>query len=115
MDKLKMSLGAIYLALKSRETPVWLKLATLGTVIYILSPLDLIPDVPFLGYLDDVTLLSILIYLLKNGIPKDIMRRSREEMLRKIRTVNRNSRNTVDSVMFDYDESDKTSGPAHRN
>ena len=108
MDKLKMSLGAIYMALKNPKTPIWLKLATIAVVIYILSPIDLIPDYPILGYIDDVTLLSFMIYLLKNGIPKDVMKRSQEEILRRKQKMNRDAEQTANEMIIDYVEPDKS-------
>ncbi len=36
-NRLKMSIAAIYLALKKKETPIWIKIAVVGTVVYILS------------------------------------------------------------------------------
>jgi len=41
----------------------------LAVVIYVISPIDLIPDflVPFLGWIDDTVLISMLIYFLRTG------------------------------------------------
>ncbi len=104
MNKLRMSLGAIYLALKKKETPLWLKLATIGTVIYILSPVDLIPDIPIIGYLDDVTLLSFLIVLLQKGIPEDILEKSRQEFQKQKNKYTKQAQKTVNENIIDYDE-----------
>ena len=53
--KLKTDIPALFLALKDRKTPVLAKLFAAITVIYALSPIDLIPDfIPVLGYLDSV-------------------------------------------------------------
>lgn len=109
MDKLKTGLSAVYMALKNPRTPVWLKFATILTVVYILSPIDLVPDYPILGYIDDVTLLSFLIYLLKNGIPKDVMQRSREEILRRKRKMNQDAEQTANEMIIDYSEPDDSS------
>jgi uncharacterized membrane protein YkvA (DUF1232 family) len=44
------------------------------TAAYALSPIDLIPDfIPVLGYLDDLILLPLFIYLTIRLIPPDIM------------------------------------------
>jgi len=42
---------------------------TLAVMIYVISPIDLIPDfmVPFLGWIDDTVLISMLIYYLRTG------------------------------------------------
>ena len=41
----------------------------LAVVIYVISPYDIIPDfmVPFLGWIDDTVLISMLIYFLRTG------------------------------------------------
>ena len=71
--KLKTDLPAVFLALKKKETPVYAKLLAGITVLYALSPIDLIPDfVPVLGYLDDVIILPALVALTVKLIPKEI-------------------------------------------
>ena len=99
-EKIKMSVSALYLALTKKEKPLWIKIVVIVTVIYILSPVDAIPDVPFLGYLDDITLLSLMIYILNKGIPSDIMQRCREEVERRIKnTVNEVSQKAEENVI----------------
>ena len=71
--KLKTDLPAVFLALKKKETPVYAKILAGITVLYALSPIDLIPDfVPVLGYLDDVIILPALVALAVKLIPKEI-------------------------------------------
>ena len=58
--KLKTDIPAIFLALKDHETPLLAKIFAGITVIYALSPIDLVPDfIPVLGYLDDLILLPM--------------------------------------------------------
>lgn len=46
----------------------WLILALILVLIYIISPIDLIPDlIPFIGRLDDIFLAVITIYYLRYG------------------------------------------------
>ena len=77
--------------------------------VYILSPIDLIPDYPILGYIDDVTLLSFMIFLLKNGIPKDVMQRSQEEILRRKHKLIQDAEQTANEVIINYSKSDDSS------
>ena len=71
--KLKPDLPAVFLALKKKETPVYAKILAGITVLYALSPIDLIPDfVPVLGYLDDVIILPARVALTVKLIPKEI-------------------------------------------
>ena len=48
--------------------PFWLILALILVAIYIISPIDLIPDmIPYIGRLDDIFLAVITIYYLRYG------------------------------------------------
>lgn len=50
------------------------------TVAYALSPIDLIPDfVPILGYLDDLILIPIFIWITIKLVPDDVMAQSRKQ------------------------------------
>lgn len=78
--QLKTDIPALYLCLKSKETPVLPKILAAITVAYALSPVDLIPDfIPVLGYLDDIILLPALIALIIRLIPKETLWQFREE------------------------------------
>lgn len=71
-EQLKKDVPTVFLALGDKETPLIAKIFAGMTVIYALSPVDLIPDfVPVLGYLDDVILLPLLITLTILLIPAD--------------------------------------------
>lgn len=73
--KLKSNLAAIYLALKRKDTPILAKGLAAITIGYALSPIDLIPDfIPLLGYLDDIIILPVLIWVTLKVIPQDIMK-----------------------------------------
>ena len=78
--KLKTDIPALFLALKDRKTPVLAKLFAAITVIYALSPIDLIPDfIPVLGYLDDLIILPALVALTIRFIPKDLLEEKRTQ------------------------------------
>lgn len=77
--KLKTDIPAIFLALKDKETPLLAKIFAGITVVYALSPIDLVPDfIPVLGYLDDVIILPALVALTIQFIPKEVLERCRE-------------------------------------
>ncbi|WP_444641307.1 YkvA family protein [Caproiciproducens sp. R1] len=78
--ELKTDIPAVFLSLKSSDTPVVAKVFACITVVYALSPIDLIPDfIPVLGYLDDVILLPALISLTIKLIPDTIFEQYRKE------------------------------------
>jgi uncharacterized membrane protein YkvA (DUF1232 family) len=78
--KLKTDIPAVYIALKKKETPLIAKILAGITVGYALSPIDLIPDfIPVLGYLDDLIILPILIFLTIKTIPKELFAECQKE------------------------------------
>ena len=78
--KLKSDIPAIFLSLNDKETPIVAKIFAGITVVYALSPIDLIPDfIPVLGYLDDVIILPMLVALTIKFIPKDVLERNRKQ------------------------------------
>jgi len=78
--QLKTDIPAVFLSLKSKETPLAAKILAGITVGYALSPIDLIPDfIPVLGYLDDLIILPVLIALTIRLIPRDTFERFRKE------------------------------------
>ena len=77
---LKRDIPAVFLALKSKKTPLFAKIMAAVTVAYALSPIDLIPDfIPVLGYLDDVLLLPGLVALTLRLIPQEVLAECREK------------------------------------
>lgn len=78
--KLKLKINVVYLAYKNENTPIIAKVFAALTVGYALSPIDLIPDfIPIFGYLDDLIILPILIYIAIRLIPKEIMEECEEK------------------------------------
>ena len=71
---LKGEIHAIYLAARDPRTPWYAKAVVACVVAYAVSPIDLIPDfIPLLGYLDDLILLPLGIYLAIKLIPAAVL------------------------------------------
>ena len=71
---LKREILALWLASRDSRTPWLAKVLAVVVVGYALSPIDLIPDfIPVLGYLDDVILLPIGIWLVLRLVPAELM------------------------------------------
>jgi uncharacterized membrane protein YkvA (DUF1232 family) len=71
---LKRETHALYLAGRDPRTPWPAKVVIAIVVAYALSPIDLIPDfIPILGYLDEVLLLPLGIYLALKLIPAAVL------------------------------------------
>ena len=78
--RIKEDIPAIYLALKHHETPILAKITAGITIVYALSPIDLIPDfIPVLGLLDDLIILPLLIAITIKLIPKEELLICREQ------------------------------------
>lgn len=78
--ELKSNISTVYIALKNNHTPIYAKIVAAITVGYALSPIDIIPDfVPILGYLDDLIILPLMVFICIKLIPKKIWEISKEE------------------------------------
>ena len=77
---LKTELHALYLAYRDPRVPWYARLMAACVVGYAFSPIDLIPDpIPILGYLDDLVIVPVGVWLTLNMIPKGIMAECREK------------------------------------
>jgi len=72
--QLKTELYALCLAYKDSRTPWYARLLAAAVVGYAFSPIDLIPDpIPVLGYLDDLVLIPLGVFLSLKLIPPVVM------------------------------------------
>ena len=63
----------LWFALRHPAAPTWLKLGTALIVLYVLSPIDLIPDaIPLLGIVDDLVLVPLAMRWLLARLPQEI-------------------------------------------
>lgn len=50
------------------------KALLLGTIVYVVSPLDFLPDfIPFLGKVDDILLIALVLKRLMDSVGRDLM------------------------------------------
>ena len=76
---LKRDVIAIWIAARDKRTPFIAKIVAGTTAAYALSPIDLIPDfIPVLGYLDDIIIVPLGIWLALRFIPDQLMIEFRE-------------------------------------
>ena len=63
----------LWLALRHPASPTWLKWAVAGLALYLVSPVDLLPDfIPLLGMVDDLVLIPLAIRALLNRLPPNV-------------------------------------------
>ncbi|MBD5401203.1 DUF1232 domain-containing protein [bacterium] len=65
-----VSLVDSYVKKEYKDIPVATIISIVAALIYLLSPIDIIPDmIPIIGYLDDV---AVLLFILNFGVDKDL-------------------------------------------
>ena len=80
LNELKRKTAQIYVAIKSPKTPMIAKIIGALVIVYVLSPIDLIPDfIPVLGYLDELILIPMGVFLTMKLIPKELWNEFTEE------------------------------------
>ena len=63
----------LWFALRHPAAPGWLKLGAALIALYLVSPIDLIPDViPVIGMVDDLVLVPLAIHWLLKVLPPEI-------------------------------------------
>lgn len=71
---LKRDTVTLYLAARDPRTPWYAKGVAACVVAYALSPIDLIPDfIPVIGYLDDILLIPIGLWIAIRLMPNDVI------------------------------------------
>lgn len=77
---LRRDATALWLAARSRETPLAAKLVAAAVAAYVFSPIDLIPDfIPIIGMLDDLIIVPVGIELALRLMPSALMEKFRAE------------------------------------
>ncbi len=63
----------LYYGLKDKRTSPIVKWAAVLPIIYLLSPIDLIPDfIPFFGFADDIVVVPLLLNLAIRLLPREV-------------------------------------------
>ena len=66
----------LWTALRHPAAPGWLKWGTALVVLYVVSPIDLIPDaIPFLGWADDLAVATFAIRWMLKRLPAEVLER----------------------------------------
>lgn len=74
---LKKEILILYYAFRDQRTPAIAKLPAVVSIIYLVSPFDLIPDfIPFVGYLDDIVIVPLLLNLAIRLLPAKVKEES---------------------------------------
>src|SRR5512135_1608672 len=91
--ELKILVYALYLAYRDPRVPWYARIFGALVVGYAFSPIDLIPDpIPVLGYLDDLVIVPLGVWLALKMIPAPVMAECRaraDEIIAQGKPVNR--------------------------
>ena len=80
-EKQRRRLRLVELLLRHPETPWYAKAVGGATLLYALSPIDLIPDfIPVIGHLDDLLLVPLGLWLTYALIPESVRKECRDRM-----------------------------------
>jgi uncharacterized membrane protein YkvA (DUF1232 family) len=63
--------------MRDSRVPAWLKIATVGAAVFVVSPFDLLGDIPVVGLFDDVALLALLANLFVGFADHSVMKQAR--------------------------------------
>jgi uncharacterized membrane protein YkvA (DUF1232 family) len=78
--RMKRDTLALYLARRDPRVPWHAKAMAMATAAYAFSPIDLIPDfIPVLGYVDELFILPLFIWLTIRLVPPEVMTELRAE------------------------------------
>jgi uncharacterized membrane protein YkvA (DUF1232 family) len=92
---------ALYLARNDPRIPWYAKAVIVLTVLYALSPIDLIPDfIPFFGYLDDLIIVPLGIALAVWLMPENVWMEYREQARAGFTGIKMNSWEGVLLILF---------------
>ena len=69
----RKELMVLWRAFRHSDTPFHLKVMMLAVPLYLISPIDIIPDVlPFVGILDDFVIVPMLMSWIVSMLPEDV-------------------------------------------
>jgi uncharacterized membrane protein YkvA (DUF1232 family) len=76
---------ALWLVLRDPRTPPRVRVLIVGVVVlmcvYIISPIDILPDyIPLAGWLDDVLLVPLGFYLMQRVVPRPLLEEKRNTL-----------------------------------
>src|SRR2546430_2287942 len=78
--RLRRDAHAVYLAARDPRVPWYARFLAVAVAGYALSPIDLIPDfIPIVGYLDDLVVVPLGIWLVVSLVPDEVMAECRSK------------------------------------
>ena len=80
----------LFYAFKDKRTPLFLKITAFFTAVYLVSPIDLIPDAFFpSGFLDDLAIVPSLLYFVYKKLPAEVLTEAQAKSDKTNKTIKR--------------------------
>jgi len=84
----KEQILVLYFGLRHESTPLYAKFPVIFSIVYLVSPIDLIPDfIPFVGYIDDMIIVPLLMSVSLRLLPEQVREDSRLKARRQVRKL----------------------------
>lgn len=90
----------LFYAYKRKDTPAWAKRVVIGALGYFISPIDVIPDLtPFLGYTDDIGILSFGLVTIAAYVNEEVRDNARGKLGKWFKNVDEEQLKEVDEKL----------------
>lgn len=90
----------LYYAFKRKDTPIWAKRVITGVLAYLISPIDLVPDLtPFLGFTDDLGVLGFGLATIAVYINKEVRTNARVQLANWFENIDEAELDAVDKTL----------------
>ena len=77
LRRIPAALGVLWAALWDRRTPWRARLPAMLAALYLVWPLDLLPDfIPLAGWLDELVVVPLLLGLARRAMPAEVLARA---------------------------------------
>ncbi|MGH8629165.1 MAG: YkvA family protein [Burkholderiales bacterium] len=99
-NRLRQETVALWFAVRDPRTPLAAKVLAGAVLAYALSPIDLIPDfIPILGYLDELLLLPLALWLVIRLVPAEVLAQSRARAVEWLAAGQQTPRSRIGAVI----------------
>ena len=90
----------LFFAYQRSDTPSWAKRIILGSIAYLLAPIDLVPDLtPFLGFTDDFGILMFGLASIAGYVNSDVRQRARNQVVQLFGQIDLSDLSEVDKKL----------------
>lgn len=90
----------LYYAYNRQETPMWARNIILGTLGYLVNPIDAVPDLtPFLGYTDDIGVMSFGLVTIASYVNNDIKEKAKNTLSKWLPSVDQSQLLEIDDKL----------------